>query len=52
MNFWGLVKLSDVLNIADTDEVEWFCEKCGAIMPEDYFVIVDDDPYCPEHVPM
>jgi hypothetical protein len=43
--------MTDVVYISEVDEVEWFCEKCGAVMPEDYFVMVDDDPYCPEHVP-
>ena len=44
--------MSDVENIIDSDEIEWFCEACGDIMPEDYFVMVDDDPYCPDHVPL
>jgi hypothetical protein len=43
--------MSEIPNIADSDEIEWFCEKCGAIMPEDYFVMVDEMPYCPDCVP-
>jgi hypothetical protein len=42
--------VTEIPNIAHSDEIEWFCEKCGAIMPEDYFVMVDEMPYFPSCV--
>jgi formylmethanofuran dehydrogenase subunit E len=46
--------MSDIVYISEIDDdgdLVWFCEKCGLVMPEEYFVMVDDDPYCPDCVP-